>query len=149
MKALQIMLAAFAVTLTATGCASGAGLTDDQELALYRANAGPAVPSFQYFGTLNGWTPLGDQAVAVWTRLNEAYLLEVDGPCPDLDFAQAIGLTHQSGTVYARFDKMIPRVGGGRTQPLPCNIRQILPLDTKALKAAEQDIRQQREEASG
>ncbi|MFC5576427.1 DUF6491 family protein [Lysobacter niabensis] len=141
MKALQIMLAAFAVMLSVSGCASGAGLSENQKLALYRANAGPAVPSFHYFGTLDGWTPLGDQAVAVWTRLNEAYLLEVDGPCPDLDFAQAIGLTHQSGTVYARFDSVIPRVGGGRTQPLPCHIREILPLDEKALKAAEKDIR--------
>jgi hypothetical protein len=148
MKALQITLAALALTLSANGCASGAGLTDDEELALYRANAKPAVQSFRYFGTLTGWTPLGDQAVAIWTRPNEAYLLEVDGPCPDLDYAQAIGLTHQSGTVYARFDRVIPRVGGGRTQPLPCHIRQILPLDVKALKAAKKDIRHQREDAS-
>ena len=149
MKAVQIMFAALALTLSVSGGASGGGLAEDEKLALYRANAKPPVQSFHYFGTLSGWTPLGDQAVAIWTRPNEAYLLEVDGPCPDLDFAQAIGLTHQSGTVYSRFDKVIPRVGGGRSQPLPCHIRQILPLDIKALKAAEKDIRRQREDASG
>jgi hypothetical protein len=31
---------------------------------------------------------------------------------------------------------------------LPCHIRQILPLDVKALKAAKKDIRHQREDAS-
>jgi hypothetical protein len=51
--------------------------------------------------------------------------------------------------VYARFDRVIPRVGGGRSDPLPCHIRQILPLDVKALRAAERDLRRQREGASG
>lgn len=148
MKALRIMVAALIVTLSAGGCASAGNLGEDDKLALYRANAKPPVQSFRYFGSLSGWTPLGDQAVAIWTRPNEAYLLEVDGPCPDLDFAQAISLTNQSGTVYARFDKVIPRVGGGRSQPLPCHISRILPLDVKALKAAEKDIRSQREGAS-
>jgi hypothetical protein len=149
MKALQIVLAAFVVMMAASGCVSGGGIPEDEKLALYRANARPPVPSFRYFGSLSGWTPLGDQAVAIWTRPNEAYLLEVDGPCPDLDYAQAIGITSQAGMVYARFDRVIPRVGGGRADPLPCHIRQILPLDVKALKAAEKDIRGQREGASG
>jgi hypothetical protein len=34
----------------------------------------------QFFGSLNGWTELGDSALAVWTRPSEAYLLELRGP---------------------------------------------------------------------
>ena len=73
----------------------------------------------------------------------------MDGPCPDLGFAQAIGLTSQFGIVYSRFDKVIPRTGTGGPEPVPCHIRQIRPLDVKALKSAEKDIRRQHEEASG
>ena len=30
-------------------------------------HTGAPVPSMQYFGSLNGWTELGDSALAVWT----------------------------------------------------------------------------------
>ena len=144
MKSWQIALAALALATSA--CATG-GMSDNDKLALYRAHAMAPVGSFRYLNRIDGWTPLGDTALAIWTRPNEAYLLEVDGPCNDLDFAQAIGLTSQMGIVYSRFDKVIPRAGG--TRPIPCQIREIRPLDVKAIKSAEQDIRRQREEARG
>lgn len=145
MKALQIAFGVLALALSA--CATR--MSDDEKLALYRAHARPPVGSFHYFGRIDGWTPLGDSALAIWTRPNEAYLLEVDEPCPDLAFAFAIGLTSQMGTVYSRFDKVIPRTGAGGIQPIPCHIRQIRPLDVKAIKTAEKDIRRQREEQAG
>jgi hypothetical protein len=145
MKAVPILLAALVVTVVSAGCASVGQMDDNAKLALYRANALEPVPSFHYYGNLSGWTPLGEVAVAVWTRPNEAYLLEVDGPCPDLDYAQAIALTQRSGMVYARFDKVIPHRGGSNTQALPCQIREILPLDVEAIKAAEKAARDERE----
>ena len=145
MKAAQHLLAALVVTLASAGCASAGKLDDDEKLALYRAKALEPVKGFHYFGTLSGWTPLGEEAVAVWTRPSEAYLLEVDGPCRDLDYAQAISLTQRSGMVYARFDKVIPRLGGSNPPVLPCQIREILPLDVKALRAAEKAARDTRE----
>jgi hypothetical protein len=145
MKSLQIALAALALSACATG-----GLSDNDKLALYRAHALAPVESFHYFNRIDGWTPLGDTAVAIWTRPNEAYLLEMDGSCPDLDFAEAIGVTNQMGTVYSRFDKVIPRTGLGREpHPLPCRIQQIRPLDVKAIKSAEKDIRREGAKASG
>jgi hypothetical protein len=144
MKTLQIILAALATTLAVSACASGANLSETEQLALYRANAKPPVESFQYLGRIDGWTPLGDKALAIWTKPREAYLLEIDGPCPDLGFAQAIGLTNQFGRVYRRFDKVIPRAMGGVPQPIPCRIREIRPLDVKALKAARQEAREQK-----
>jgi len=143
MKALRIAFAALA--LAASACATG--MSDSDKLALYRAHAQPPVKSFYYYSRIDGWTPLGDTALAIWTRPNEAYLLEIDGPCPDLDFALAIGLTNQFGRVYSRFDKVIPRMSGGVPQPIPCFIREIRPLDVKAIKSAEKDMRRQREEA--
>jgi Family of unknown function (DUF6491) len=148
MKTLQIMLAAVAATLAVSACASGGNLSEREQLALYRANAKPPVESFLYLGRIDGWTPLGDEALAIWTKPREAYLLEIEGPCPDLDFADAIGLTNQSGHVYARFDKVIPRrLGGGTPQPIPCWIREIRPLDVKALKAARQAAREKAAES--
>ena len=149
MKYLQIMLGTLAIgALSLAACATD-GMSDNERLALYRAHAAPPVQSFRYLNRIDGWTPLGDSAVAIWTRPNEAYLLEVDSPCPDLDFAQAIGLTSQSGIVYSRFDKVIPRTGAGGPEPMPCHIRQIRPLDVKALKSAERDIRHESAKTSG
>jgi len=149
MKPLQMPFAALVLGMLAlTACATDR-MSDTEKLALYRAHAAAPVKSFRYLNRIDGWTPLGDAAVAVWTRSNEAYLLEVDRPCPDLDFAQAIGLTSQSGVVHSRFDKVIPRTSGGGSRPVPCHIREIRPLDVKALKSAGKDIRRQRETASG
>jgi hypothetical protein len=149
MKSLQFTFGALVIgVFSLAACATGR-MTDNERLALYRAHAAAPVKSFRYLSRIDGWTPLGDKAVAIWTRPNEAYLLEVDGPCPDLDFAQAISLTNQFGIVYSRFDKVIPRTSTGGPEPVPCHIRQIRPLDVKALRSAEKDIRRQREEASG
>ena len=123
------------------GCATDAGLRDEQKLALYRTHAGPSVPSFQYFGSINGWTPLGDSAVAIWTRPNQAYLLELFGPCSDLEFTPVIGVTNNMGRTYARFDKVIARNRG--SIDIPCNIKEIRPLDVKAVKQAEKVARDQ------
>ena len=149
MKPLNMTIGALvAGVLALTACATDR-MTDNERLALYRAHAAAPVQSFRYLSRIDGWTPLGDAAVAIWTRPNEAYLLEVAQPCPDLDFAQAISLTNQFGIVYSRFDKVIPLMIAGGPEPVPCHIRQIRPLDVKALKSAEKDIRRQREEASG
>ncbi len=145
MKPVQTAFAALVLALAA--CATG-GMSDNEKLALYRAHAMAPVNSFRYLNRIDGWTPLGDTALAIWTRPNEAYLLEINGPCPDLDFAQAIGLTSQMGIVYSRFDKVIPRTGIGGPEPIPCQIRQIRPLDVKAIKSAEKDIRREKEQAS-
>ena len=134
-------LAAAVVLAGLSACASGNRISDDDRLAIYRAHAGEPVRSFQYFGRLDGWTPLGDEALAVWTRPHDAYLLELDGSCYDLSFATAIALSSQSGMVYAKFDKVTVLGAGAGAIPIPCIIREIRPLDTKAIKAAEADKR--------
>lgn len=135
------LAAAALLPLLAAGCATN-GLTDAQELALYRAHAGEPVKSFTFFGSLNGWAPLGDSALAVWTRPGQAFLLELPGRCIDLDTAPAITVTSQGSRVYARFDDVLVLGGLHNTFRMPCRIDTIRPLDVKALRQAQKQLRE-------
>ncbi|MEG0194618.1 MAG: DUF6491 family protein [Stenotrophomonas sp.] len=127
--------------LALAGCATTGRLGSAEKLDLYRAHAGSPQKDMQFFGSLNGWTELGDSALAVWTKPSEAYLLELSGPCPDLSYAPAIGLTSHMGRVSAPFDKVLVRdpTGGPR---MPCFIKTIRKLDVKSLRAEEKEMRQ-------
>ena len=133
----RFLIAAACAALLLGACATG--MRDVDRLALYRAHAGAQVSSFRYVGSLNGWAPLGDSALAVWTRPNQAYLLDLNGSCPDLEYAPAISITNQSSTVYARFDKVV--VLGRSSFTIPCHIREIRPLDVAGIRNAEREVR--------
>ena len=120
-------------------CASSPSLRDAEKRALYESHAGAPVDTFRIRGRIGGWTPLGDEALAVWTRPGEAWLLELAGPCQDLDFARAITLTDTFGKVSARFDKVM--VLGRSAIDIPCVIQRIRPLDVTAIRQAERDMR--------
>lgn len=139
MKRVLYALSAALALIAMSACATDPKQRDADRLALYRAHAGAPVQAFQYYGRLDGWTPLGDSALAVWTRPSQAYLLELQGRCPDLDFASAITVSNQAGRVYSRFDKVM--VLGHGALPFPCHIGQIRPLDVKAIKQAQRDMR--------
>jgi hypothetical protein len=126
---------------SAASCATGPAQGDSAKLALYRSHAGAPVPNFHFLGRLDGWVPLGDSAVAVWTRPTEAWLLDLDGSCTDLESTPAIGLSSSAGIVSARFDKVLVRNTGGIR--VPCYIQSIRPLDVAALKTAERAARDQ------
>ncbi|MFL6588205.1 MAG: DUF6491 family protein [Luteimonas sp.] len=129
-------LAALCVaTSVLAACASTSSMTDAEKYALNDAHAGAPVDHFRYLGSINGWTPLGDEALIVWTRPSEAWLLDLSGTCQDLRSTPAIGLTSSMGRVNARFDKVLVRSRGSIS--MPCHIRQIRPLDVKAVRAAE------------
>lgn len=140
-----------AAALLVGACASMPSASDSSRLAMYRAHAGGPVASFRMSGSLNNWTALGERALAVWTRPNEAWLLELAAPCSDLDVATAIRLTDNMGRVSARFDKVLPLEisGAPRTTQPPCVIQSIRPLDVEAIRAAERDARQAPDQPSG
>ncbi len=130
------------LALVMTACASsGPRMGDAERLAFYSAHAGEPVSGFRYGSGINSWTPLGDTALAVWTRPNEAFLLELFGRCPDLPFALSISVSHSVGRVSAGFDSVTPRVAGGRPGPIPCRIQTIRPLDTRALNESKRQLR--------
>ncbi|BFI94837.1 MAG: hypothetical protein RSP_03470 [Rhodanobacter sp.] len=99
--------------------------------AAYAAAAGAPVRSFHFYD-LYSWEPLGDSQLAVYTQVNRAWLLDV-GPCPNLEYANAIGLTSFTGDVSVNFDKVLT----GRGFP-PCFISKIRPVDVARLKLAQQ-----------
>ena len=135
-KSFLIPAGALMLALLTTGCSSVPyAQRVAQRQADYAAAAGVPVRSFHFFGRLDSWTSLDDRTIAVWTRPSEAWLLDLDGPCNDLDFTPFIGLTSSAGTVNARFDKVLVRNTGGIN--LPCIIQTIRPLDVKAIKQAE------------
>lgn len=125
------ILAAAAVL---AGCASQR-LSDADRYALYAQHAGAEVDHFRYLGRINGWTPLGDSALAVWTRPGEAWLLDLSGPCQDLEYTPAIGLTSTMSRVSARFDRVLVRSRSSIS--IPCHIRRIRPLDVAAIREAQ------------
>lgn len=131
-----------ALILALGACASTPKQTDAEKLALYRAHAGEPVRDFQYFGSINGWNPIGDSSLVVWTKPSEAYLLELFGPCTDLGYAPAISLSNSMGRVSSRFDSVHVLGGGSSTMRMPCRIETIRPLDVKALKQAQQELRE-------
>lgn len=136
MKSIPALLA----SLVLAACAS-TGMSDSDKLALYQANAGEPVQSFRFLGRLNSWTALGDSAVAVWTRPQEAWLLGLSGACPDLPYSHSIAVTSSMNRVHVGFDKVRP-LGGGQSMTIPCQIREIRPLDVSAIREAERDMRE-------
>jgi hypothetical protein len=119
------------LTATLAGCASDPQRLqrDDQRVAAYAAAAGPAVRTFRFFGPLYSWEPLGNQQLVVYTRPNQAWLLDVAG-CPGLPFTNAIGLTSNMHEVTVMLDKVLT----GR-RDYPCTITRARPLDVTHLKA--------------
>ncbi|WP_199100182.1 DUF6491 family protein [Dyella sp. ASV21] len=98
----------------------------------YAAAAGEPVKSFRYF-TLWSWEPLSDDELAIYTRPNEAWLLDLDGSCRNLQFTNHIGLTSSVNEVSARFDRVITG-----PQDAPCFIKQIRPVDIAKLNEPQQ-----------
>jgi hypothetical protein len=123
------LLSLLSCALTMTGCASSSPKQRDADnLARYQEFAGEPVDSF-HLRTLQNWVSLGREHFAVYTSLNEAWLIEVWKPCNGLDFAHAISLTSTGSRVYARFDSV-------RFEQETCRIEQIRKVDARAMKAA-------------
>ena len=113
------------------GCASNRP-SDAERLALYMAHAGAPVSQVRYLQPLS-WDRIDDQHVVLEMRPNESWLLALSGPC--LDWGRDspfIGIAPLNGMVLSRFDKVV--VPGSQ---VTCTIREIRPLDLKALRDAE------------
>jgi hypothetical protein len=117
------------VAMGVAGCSDMATRqSEGQRRAAYVAAAGAPVKNFRFFN-LYSWEPLGEGQLAVYTRSNEAWLLDLGGRCLDLDFANSIGLTSNLNQVTVGFDKVL--TGRGH---YPCTITGIRPVDVKRLK---------------
>lgn len=131
------IIAGLAAVLVA-GCAGTRqreGEISERERYWYYAKE--EVPSFNSWGRISGWRPLGRHELVVWTRFDEAYILRVDPTCFELDTAIGIRLESRvSGTISSGFDWV--RVGRDR-----CRILKIFPMDYRLMKQEERELRQQ------
>ena len=58
---------------------------------------------------IDGWRPVGRDAIILWPTAFQAYLLKLDRPAIDLPFVEHVGLTQTGSQLYARFDSVIVR----------------------------------------
>ena len=119
------------------GCASTLKLFNAPKLD-YREYAQEPVKSF-YMNNFDGWSPVSKDQLVVWSGINKAYLLTVTGYCPDLQYANAVGVTSTANTVD-KFEKVI--VGHDR-----CFISEIRPIDTQRMKEDRKLLNEQRKQA--
>lgn len=124
--------------LALAGCASpGPGERRATRLQQVESAAGEPVESFRYW-QMYSWESLGDHALAIWTRPNEAWLVEVEQPCGDLQWGHTIALTSTMHRVAARFDAVL-------VEDQRCRIKRIRPVDVKALRSADDAVISQAE----
>lgn len=141
MKPIFLALAAsLALSACATaggpGAATSAAARADGKLALYREHAGAPVASIPFSSSVDNWTYLGPTTLAIWTSPTRAWLLELDGPCRDLQFAHAIGFESRGPQISAGFDSVVV-MSRAAAPYIPCRIRTIQPLDAQAIRAVE------------
>lgn len=130
---LAVMVTFTVIGVSTTAMAQSPSQRDAANLARFERYAGAPQDSLHYFRT-DGFEYLGRDAhgkesLAAWTGVNDVYLLKLQTPCIDLQFANAIGLTSTSGSVNARMDYV--KYDRGRE----CWIETIRKVDYKAMKA--------------
>lgn len=117
MKFTLILLA-----LLATGVASAQTREKQAErLSEFQPYVGEPVDRFQFWELVR-FELVGEYQIVVWSRLKEAYLITVDGPCNDLEWEHSISLTSSVNMVNARFDYVL----AGKSR---CRIHEIRPID--------------------
>jgi hypothetical protein len=126
----SVITSVFAAALLA-GCATGPKLN-------YTEYAGEPVKSF-YMSNFDGWSAVSKDQLVVYAGMNRAYLLKIQGYCPDLQYAHAIAVTSTANTVD-KFEKVI--VGRDR-----CLISEIRPLDVKQMKEDRKILRDEQKQA--
>jgi len=101
-----------------------------ERYALFERFAGPPVDKFRFWD-MKRFEVLGENALAVWTTVDDAWLITVMNPCDGLEFANSVGLSSTNRHVYQRFDTV-------QFDQQRCRIREIRPVDGDALEAAEE-----------
>jgi hypothetical protein len=75
----------------------------------------------------DSWQQISRTQLVLYTTINDAYMLTVDNNCPELPFAQTIGVTSTTSSITT-FDSVLVRNDR-------CRIMQIQPIDVRRMKA--------------
>ena len=120
------------LALSLAACASAGRAPAERmsdRLALYQAHAGAPVERFQFWD-MKRFEVLGETTLAVWTTIDDAWLITVMRPCVGLEFAHGIGISSTQRHVNQRFDTV-------NFDNQRCRIAEIRPVDGAALERAE------------
>ncbi|MEP7043453.1 MAG: DUF6491 family protein [Dokdonella sp.] len=96
--------------------------TQQKNLDRYTPYLQEPVDQFQYW-SLYKWQLVGAEKIVVWTTVKDAFLLTVEQPCSQLQWANGITLTTQESRFVSRRIDYV-NAGGDR-----CRIVEIQPLD--------------------
>lgn len=99
-----------------------------KNFAEFERFAGEPVGEIRNF-RLYRWRPLGVTALAVWADPGRVFLLTVDAPCDDLEYAKVLQVSSTTRIVAVRTDRIL--VGND-----DCRIASIRPVDYRALQRA-------------
>ncbi|HJU26110.1 MAG TPA: DUF6491 family protein [Rhodanobacteraceae bacterium] len=139
MKTLPVAAALSIMLATGAWAAQSSNDRNAQELARFERYAAPPQDSMHYFRLDNfqylGKNAKGEESIAVWTGVNQVYLLALQAPCINLDRPLAIALTSTSGNVHPRMDFV---KYGDSGIPRQCRIETIRKVDYKAMRAAKE-----------
>lgn len=129
----RLVVALGAALLAVAALAQSPRQRDAENLARFQRYASPPQDSVHYFRTDGfqylGRNAQGQDALALWTGVNQVYLLTLQSPCINLEYAHGIALTSTSGNVNARMDFVKYNRG-------ECRIETIQKVDYKAVRAA-------------
>ena len=119
-------MAALCLSAVAACAIADTPATEAANLARVEKYVGAPVEGFTMW-SMYKWQGLGPEKLAVWTKINEAYLLTVEQPCIHLQEARGIRVTSQmSHQVNRRLDF----VNFGSQH---CQIIEIRPIDYKTM----------------
>jgi len=134
MKTVHALSLSAAAMLMLGACATTPKEASADKLARYQSFAGEPVRSIPYNATgSHGFDVIDEQHMVVETRPSEGYLFSLSGPCLRDNSAPVLNITSQVGRVSAGFDRVSSLSQPGMT----CIVKEIRPLDMKALRAAE------------
>lgn len=121
------LLACVALLVSGTVLADTAKVMAEN-LAKFEHYAGKPLDSITAF-QIQGWQPLGKEHIAIWTGVNDVYLIKVATPCTNLDWAHGVGISPHMNQIRTRFDFV-------HVEGMPCQIVGIRKVDYLALRKA-------------
>lgn len=119
-------IAAFWLSLIVSAALADTSATEATNLARVQKYVGAPIENFTMW-TMYKWQGLGPEKLAVWTGINQAFLLTVEQPCIRLQDARGIVVTSRmSHQVNRRLDSV-------NFDSQHCQIGEIRPIDYKAM----------------
>jgi hypothetical protein len=125
------LLAVLTVAAFAAGCATKSAR--DAEAQAYFKHMGEPVDEVRAF-RLTDWRPLDRYHLVVWRSVNDAFVIRVQEPCTNIDFAQSLAIDYQAPVLRSRFDHV--RIDGDR-----CRIEEIRPVDYRLVRQEMRSVR--------